>query len=31
MHQLLIYRFGPGAAFQGQLVGALERLESGEH
>jgi hypothetical protein len=29
MHQLLIYRFGPTAAFEGQLVGALERLESG--
>jgi hypothetical protein len=27
--QLLVYRFGPGAAFEGQLVGALERMESG--
>ena len=27
--QLLTYRFGPGANFEGQLVGALERLESG--
>jgi hypothetical protein len=27
--QLLAYRFEPGAEFQGQLVGALERLESG--
>jgi hypothetical protein len=27
--QLLVFRFGPGAAFEGQLVGALERLESG--
>ena len=27
--QLLVYAFGPGAAFEGQLVGALERLESG--
>jgi hypothetical protein len=27
--QLLVYRFGPDAAFEGQLVGALERLESG--
>ena len=27
--QLLAFRFGPGAAFEGQLVGALERLESG--
>jgi hypothetical protein len=30
VRQLLIYRFGPGAAFEGQLVGALERMESGE-
>jgi hypothetical protein len=29
MLQLVIYRFGPGAAFEGQLVGALERLEAG--
>jgi hypothetical protein len=29
MVQLLIYRFGAGAAFEGQLVGALERLEAG--
>lgn len=27
--QLLIYTFGPGARFEGQLVGALERIESG--
>ena len=27
--QLLAFRFGPGTAFQGQLVGAIERLESG--
>ncbi len=27
--QLLMYRFGPGADFEGRLVGALERLESG--
>ncbi len=27
--QLLAYEFGPDASFQGQLVGALERLESG--
>ncbi len=27
--QLLLYRFGPAAAFEGQLVGALERIESG--
>lgn len=27
--QLLIYRFGPGAQFEGQLVGALERMEAG--
>lgn len=27
--QLLLYRFGPDAGFEGQLVGALERLESG--
>jgi hypothetical protein len=27
--QLLAYRFEPGAAFEGQLVGALERMESG--
>jgi hypothetical protein len=27
--QLLIYRFGSGASFEGQLVGALERLEAG--
>jgi hypothetical protein len=29
VRQLLVYRFGPGAAFEGQLVGALERMESG--
>lgn len=27
--QLLVFEFGPDAAFEGQLVGALERLESG--
>jgi hypothetical protein len=27
--QLLAYRFDPGAAFEGQLLGALERIESG--
>jgi hypothetical protein len=27
--QLLAYKFPPGSAFQGQLVGALERIESG--
>jgi hypothetical protein len=27
--QLLVYRFGAGSSFEGQLVGALERLESG--
>jgi hypothetical protein len=27
--QLLVYRFNPGARFEGRLVGALERLESG--
>jgi len=27
--QLLVYRFGPDAEFRGQLVGALERVESG--
>ena len=27
--QLLAYGFGPGADFEGQLVGALERIESG--
>jgi hypothetical protein len=27
--QLLLYVFGPDAEFEGQLVGALERLESG--
>ena len=27
--QLLIYHFGPGAQFEGQLVGALERMEAG--
>jgi hypothetical protein len=27
--QLLIYRFGPDAEFEGRLVGALERMESG--
>ncbi len=27
--QLLLYDFGPDADFQGQMVGALQRLESG--
>jgi hypothetical protein len=27
--QLLLFSFGPDAAFEGQLVGALERMESG--
>jgi hypothetical protein len=27
--QLLVYGFAPGAEFQGQLVGAIERIESG--
>jgi hypothetical protein len=27
--QLLVYRFGPDASFEGRLVGALERIESG--
>lgn len=27
--QLLVYAFEPGAAFEGRLVGALERLEAG--
>ena len=27
--QLLAYSFGPGSSFEGQLVGALERIESG--
>jgi hypothetical protein len=27
--QLLLYRFGPDANFEGHLVGALERVESG--
>jgi hypothetical protein len=29
VNQLLAYRFAPGSAFEGQLVGALERIESG--
>jgi hypothetical protein len=29
MRQLLVYGFGPDARFEGQLVGALERIESG--
>jgi hypothetical protein len=29
VRQLLLYRFGPDADFEGRLVGALERLESG--
>ena len=28
-NQLLLFGFGPGATFEGQLVGALERIESG--
>jgi hypothetical protein len=27
--QLLVYRFAPGVTFEGQLIGALERAESG--
>ena len=27
--QLLVYEFGPGAEFEGRLVGAIERIESG--
>jgi hypothetical protein len=27
--QLLVYSFGPDASFEGQLVGALERIEAG--
>ncbi len=27
--QLLVYSFGPGARYEGQLVGAFERMESG--
>ena len=27
--QLLVYSFGPDASFEGQLVGALERIEVG--
>ena len=27
--QLLVYGFDPGAEFQGGLVGAIERIESG--
>ena len=27
-HHLLIYEFGPGANFEGRLVGALERMEA---
>ena len=27
--QLIVYRFGPNAGFEGQLVGALERIEAG--
>jgi hypothetical protein len=29
VRQLMLYRFGSDAEFQGRLVGALERLESG--
>jgi hypothetical protein len=29
VRQLLVYGFAPGASFEGGLVGALERLESG--
>ena len=28
-NQVLLYGFAPGPAFEGQLVGALERIESG--
>ena len=27
--QLLVYGFGPGAEFEGRIVGAIERIESG--
>ena len=27
--QLLVYGFAPGAEFEGQLVGAIERIERG--
>jgi hypothetical protein len=27
--QLLVYGFAPGAEFEGRLVGAIERIESG--
>jgi hypothetical protein len=27
--QLLLYAFGPDASFEGQLIGAMERIESG--
>ena len=27
--QLLVYGFAPGAEFEGQLVGAIERIEHG--
>ena len=27
--ELMLFSFGPGSAFEGQLVGALERMESG--
>jgi hypothetical protein len=27
--QILVYRFGPGANFEGRLVGTLERIETG--
>ncbi len=27
--QPLVYGFGPGAEFEGRLVGAIERVESG--
>lgn len=28
--ELLVYRFGPDASFEGQLVGAIQRIESGD-
>jgi hypothetical protein len=29
IRQLLVYEFPPGSSYEGQLVGALERIESG--
>ena len=30
VYELLVYRFGAGASFEGQLVGAIQRIESGD-